>query len=50
MEDIYVPFLAIAIQFLSKNINKRNLYKLRSLYTNINKENKNEIKNMRMKI
>ena len=44
VDDAYIPFLAVTIQSLSENINKKNLYKLRILYTNINQENQNKIK------
>lgn len=44
VDDTYIPFLAVTIQSLSENISKRNLYKLRILYTNINEKNQNEIK------
>ena len=44
VDDAYIPFLAVTIQSLSENVNNKNLYKLRILYTNINQENQNEIK------
>ena len=44
VDDAYIPFLAVTIQSLSENINNKNLYKLRILYTSINQENQNEIK------
>lgn len=47
VDDAYIPFLAVTIQFLSENIDNKNKYIIRILYTNINQENQNEIKNMR---
>ena len=44
VDDTYIPFLAVTIQSLSENINKKNLYKLIILYTSINDDNQKEIK------
>ena len=44
VDDAYIPFLAVTIQSLSENIDSKNEYIIRILYTNINQENQNEIK------
>ena len=43
VDDAYIPFLAVTIQSILENKNNKDLYIIKILYTNISKENINEI-------